>query len=472
MLQPDFPLPFVAFVYSCVDWRRGGARRSSSVAISCGSCVSWLALPTSALTPASVSDIEIERLKGNTMRIRCLQLISAALLVSLRPAPAATLYVNLNNPTPAPPFSSWATAATNIQDAVDAAGDGDQILVTNGVYRIGGKAYTTPNIPYFLQTNRVEVIKPVEVRSCNGPGATVIEGYYGGWETMQATRCAYLTNGAVLTGFTLTNGGAIDYGGGVFCVPSVGPLQKSTAVLSNCMLINNWAYLEGGGAFGGTLNDCLLTGNSADRSGGASRCTLNQCVLSGNTAMMGGGASLSTLNGCTLIANSAERSETPPSGGYGGGAYNNKMNNCLIAGNSAYQGGGACNSTLINCTVVSNSASSCGGGVCTYGPFQQGTYGLTNSIIFFNTAPSNANCYYVPGMTPGLVFRNSCTTPLPSGAGNITNAPLFVDAAAGNFRLQPNSPCINAGNNAYVTNTTDLDGKPAHRRRHGGYRSV
>ena len=47
-----------------------------------------------------------------------------------------------------------------------------------------------------------------------------------------------------------------------------------------------------------------------------------------------------------------------------------------------------------------------------------------------------------------------------NGVGNITNAPLFVDYANGNLRLQSNSPCINAGNNAYVTTTTDLDGNP------------
>src|SRR5205807_424416 len=53
-----------------------------------------------------------------------------------------------------------------------------------------------------------------------------------------------------------------------------------------------------------------------------------------------------------------------------------------------------------------------------------------------------------------------CTTPNPGGVGDITNAPLFADYAGGNLRLQSNSPCVNSGNNAYVSDPTDLDDKP------------
>jgi len=51
--------------------------------------------------------------------------------------------------------------------------------------------------------------------------------------------------------------------------------------------------------------------------------------------------------------------------------------------------------------------------------------------------------------------------PLPTnGVGNIEADPLFTDHVNGNLRLRPNSPCINAGNNAYVNTAADLDVNP------------
>src|SRR5437660_7827379 len=72
-----------------------------------------------------------------------------------------------------------------------------------------------------------------------------------------------------------------------------------------------------------------------------------------------------------------------------------------------------------------------------------------------------------PPITPRLTAvkttsqNNCCLIPLPGiGARNITNAPLFADTRQGNLHLRRNSPCINAGDNAYVATGTDLDGNP------------
>jgi hypothetical protein len=101
---------------------------------------------------------------------------------------------------------------------------------------------------------------------------------------------------------------------------------------------------------------------------------------------------------------------------------------------------------LYNCTLVGNSAG-VGGGA--------GSSALYNSIAYFNSATNGAN------YDTNSVLDYCCTAPLPTnGIGNIDLNPLFVDYASGNLRLQSNSPCINTGNNDYVTNSTDLDGNP------------
>ncbi len=377
----------------------------------------------------------------NHSRTLAARLFAAALLLASSGSALADVhYVDVNSTNATPPYTNWATAATYIQAAVDTAVAGEEIVVTNGIYATGGRTIDG------VTTNRVAVDKPLTRRSLNGPESTIINGGY-------SNRCVYLTNGASLSGFTLTDGSA-QVGGGLWC-------ESRNAVISNCVVSGNGA-LEGGGASGGTLNNCVISGNGVRfyayvprnqtfrftvSGGGASGGTLNNCILSGNHAFamvsgfgfgeafaLGGGAYWCIMNNCTLTGNDV---------------------GSLLGGDSNYgeaHGGGSFEGTLNNCTLTDNSTLNysyfdSGGGAA-------GSY-LNNCVVYSNNAWDGAN--YDSSST----LNYSCTTPQPTnGVGNITNAPLFVDQASGNLRLQSNSPCINAGNNDSVATSTDLDGNP------------
>src|ERR1043166_3454630 len=417
--------------------------------------------------------------------------------VVIHVVPQTIHFVDLSSTNPVAPYNAWSTAATNIQDAVDAAAAGDLVLVTNGIYQTGGQVVAGG------VSNRVVVAKPVAVASVNGPSVTIIQGAATNGDA--AVRGAYLTNGAALIGFTVTQGGTRNIGegsyepaasgGGVWC-------ESSRVVLSNCVLTANSALSGGGGVLGGTLYRCVLTNNSAIGEGGGADysilydCTLtgnygpdwwgsggggacvsilSNCVVSGNyTVNYGGGASYSdlyhcsvtgnsgpyaggaagssTLSGCTVSGNSA----------YGGGAAHlSILDRCIISGNTATTAGGAQysviknsvlsgntarstsgaadNCTLNNCTVIGNSAVTAVGGVS--------SSTLNNCIVYYNLCLVSSNY-------AGSTLSNCCTQQLPAaGIGNITADPQLADV----MHLSAGSACRGAGAAANTTGR-DIDG--------------
>ena len=338
-------------------------------------------------------------------------------------------FVNVANPSPSAPYTNWATAATVIQDAINAAGPGDLILVTNGVYSTGS---VSTGKPYYA-SHRISLNKPLAVVSVNGPGVTTITGQ-GSPISSDGRRVAYLTNGAFLAGFTLT-GGETDLGdassdnqsgAGVLC-------QSVNCIVSNCVISGCVAGYYGGGCYSGTLINCLITGNSARD-------------IQGARVGYGGGVYSGILNNCT-VANNSARYE-------GGGVMSGALTNCLLVNNSAVWGGGAAYATMVNCTVAKNSAYDDGG---LGGGGGGGVVGATviNSIVVQNSGPYGLPNFYSPNLS------YSCTWPSPGGPNNIvTDDPLFIDSTNGNFHLQTNSPCLNAGTNLAITYGTDLDGAP------------
>ena len=396
--------------------------------------------------------------------------------------------------THVPPFSSWGTAATNIQAAVDAADlPGMVIWVTNGLYATGSRAVDG------LLANRLVATNPVAVQSVNGPTVTTIEGAEDSYATNGpgAVRAVYLGGRSRLSGFRIarghtrssTSGGTdIDlHGGGIVC-------EFAGAVVSNCILTQNGAWSFGGGCLGGQIFDSLLTANQAQAGAGSYYSDLTRCTISSNR---GDGVRYGSLRGCKLVANSGagvwssslEDCELLDNGA--GGALQSTLRNCLLQGNhGSSQGAGAASCTLWNSRLISNRSDGSGGGGydCTlYSCLLTGNTSsneaggawqctLRNCTVFGNASLLEAGGIKYGSAEGCIVFSNAapsspnhlnallaytCTMPLPTnGMGNITNEPEFFDPSSSNFTLRPMSPCIEAGvNQVWMTNATDLAGR-------------
>lgn len=350
-------------------------------------------------------------------------------LLIVWPSFAAERFVAVDNPNPVAPYTNWATAAKTIQAAIEVSSDGDQVWVTNGVYRSGGKGVSSDLI------NRVAVDRAITVQSVNGPKVTVIQGALDPTSTNgpQAVRCAWLTNGAHLRGFTLRGGATLPtslipspstQGGGVWGT-------SSDAYVSDCWIVGNTASYLGGGAASVTLDHCIVTNNVAVGSGRAGSGTAN--------AGSGGGAVNCNLVNCFLGFNTAIQS-------YGGAAENCRATNCAFFNNRAAISGSAANKcALMNCTVVGNTALG-------YGSFGGAVANsiLTNSIVYGNFCLGSG-----PTNHTSCTFMYSDSNPLPPGLGNIALDPQLLPDGV---HLAPGSPCAGAGLSNAVSGT-DLDGQ-------------
>ena len=146
-----------------------------------------------------------------------------ALLLCAAHAQARTLYVSTtgSHDTNAPAFSTWATAATNIQAAIDAASNGDTVRVGPGTY------------------NGAVTINKTNLTVRGGRGTlfdadkTIISG--GG-----SVRPVYITAPEVTVGGLTFANGTGDYGGGC-------KIDATKAVIDSCIVRNNIATTRGGG---------------------------------------------------------------------------------------------------------------------------------------------------------------------------------------------------------------------------------
>ncbi|MHC5059954.1 MAG: S8 family serine peptidase [Planctomycetota bacterium] len=346
---------------------------------------------------------------------------------------------------------------STIQMAIDRSWD-------NGTVWVADKAYTGEG------NHDIDFRgKSIVVRSENGPNNCIID--------CQTLGRGFLFHNnenehSVLEGFTITNGYA-DRGGGIFC-------SSGSPTIRNCIINENSAgggtYNSGGGFYNNynsnpILNNCEFNNNSASYGGGiynnSGNLSLTNCIFNGNSAENGGGMfsirSNPTLTNCIFFDNLATQ--------YGGGVSNTygsklKLVNCMFSENSASSGGAvssliASYPILINCTVSKNTASQHGGGL--YSDIYS-TPVLSNCILWDNSDMQGTS---EPSQITGIssVINYSCIqgwTGTLGGTGNFGDDPLFADVANNNYHLQPDSLCIDAGDNTAVPPSlvVDLDDKP------------
>ena len=379
-----------------------------------------------------------------------------------------------------------------IQEAIDEAGNGDEIVVAEGIYEetidFHGKA--------------------ILLRSSAGAAVTTIDATVIGGSVVTCTSGE--GSGTVLQGFTITGGtGTFDgthrVGGGMNNF-------LSDATVTDCIFTGNMAELGGGMnnfLSNPTVTGCTFTGNESALGGGmqnsASNPTVTACTFSGNTAFVGGGLyndiSSATATDCSFDGNSATLgggggifnsffststivhctfSDNTASDWLGGGLFNVSstltLHNCRFSGNSAREGGGlnvdGSAVTLFGSTFYGNEATEFGGGGVFVGSASTAT--VVNCTFVANIAPAGILGTAIDSLDSTASLANSIVwnddlgedvTATYSdieggllGSGNIDEAPLFVDELSGDLRLSPGSPCIDAANNAAVpADTADLD---------------
>jgi Right handed beta helix region len=320
-----------------------------------------------------------------------------------------------------------------------------------------------------------------------GPGAAVIT-----ISGNNASRIFGVSGSVGISGLSLTQGNAVDWGGGI-------AMQgNGTLVLSGMVITGNHCSGSGGG--GGISSGALLVENSiiSGNSAGPRRpfdpvpsgggiaifgpATIRNCTISGNSlggapGPFGGGGIAMQGNLSTLtVENSTISGNFSPNGGGGiivkDGA-SATIRNCTISGNSAGLGGGIflyssgnniSSLTVENSTMSRNSAGAQGGAICQFG----GTTTLQSTIVAGNTVDATGASPDISGAVTAsdcLVQDPTGTTFAPGSANNITGVdpllgPLqFNGGPTQTHALLPGSPAIDHGSNPAGL-TFDQRGRP------------
>ncbi len=271
-----------------------------------------------------------------------------------------------------------------IQGAIDAAEDGDTVLVAPGEYvenvNFEGKAISLIGNP-------------------EDPSEVIIDGDESG-------SVVTFVNGeertSILIGFTIRNGLAGSHGGGIYC-------NGASPTIRNCHIRENSA----GNLYGGGI--CLQQ----------SEALIEHCEITDNLTNVAGGGlflmtSSPTIFGCLIARNSTVQ--------YASGIYIHngsfpRLINCTLSGNRS-------ENELQLIYMTSNSQMTISNSII--------TDNQPNEIHNFQSTLEISYSYLQGG-------EDNIEGNFDWGEGNIDEDPLLIDIDEGDYHLSEDSPCIDTG---------------------------
>lgn len=426
---------------------------------------------------------------------------------------SSVLHVKSGAPGPNHAGLSWPTAYLKVQDALNAAHAGDEVWVSAGVY--SEKITMKEGVGLFGGFVGTEV-----ARDERDPAAHV-SGLDGGGKGTVVTFPTGATAASVLDGFTIANGapaGSSDNGGAVVCsgasptlshnvfqqnsartgvIYSLGT-NTSPVVTDNTFTGNSAGYNQTSGIIYCFANSSVIQRNTFNKnscpsvtcaSGSTPRIDGN--TFSGNTSA-NGGAILSISSSPSITGNTITENQASTGGAiYASAGSPVIANNRILRNNATYDGGAiyltsssaavirnniiAANgapsldasssqggaiycsgngAVIVNNTIVSNNSH---GGVV---KLNGGTQTFSNNILAFNSSNLVNNGIGIPHRN--VIYFNPPGNPFETVTGdNIHADPRLAGAAYGDYHIQPDSPCLDAGDDSLlVGGETDADGQP------------